>query len=141
MTEVVKLNNPLVLRCELDEILLMRCECERISKEDQDFGPFELRYEPLVAETRIKDESLWSDVKTRVLSLSDSGKTIFEISIVFRLGYRFTGKTPDEQELRAPPCFRLGLMCGNSCRTWLSACNSILRRCRSSSGSRWTRRP
>lgn len=59
-----------------------------------------LRYEPLVAETRIKDESLWSDVKTRVLSLSDSGKTIFEISIVFRLGYRFTGKTPDEQELR-----------------------------------------
>ncbi len=43
MTEVVKLNNPLVLRCELDEILLMRCECERISKEDQDFGPFALR--------------------------------------------------------------------------------------------------
>ena len=100
MTKVVKFNKPLVLRCELSEVLLMRCECERISKENQDFGPYELRYEPSVAETRIKDESLWSDVKTRVLSLSDSGKTIFEISIVFRLGYRFTGKTPDEQELR-----------------------------------------
>ena len=100
MTKVVKLNDPLVLRCELSEVLLMRCECERISREDQDLGPYELRYEPSVAETRIKDEALWSDVKTQVLSLSDSGKTIFNILIVFRLEYRFTGKTPDEQELR-----------------------------------------
>ena len=100
MTEVVKLNEPLVLRCELSEVLLMSCECERINKEDQDFGPYELRYEPSVSETRIKDDSLWSDVKTQVFSLSDSGKKIFDILIVFRLEYRFTGKTPDEQELR-----------------------------------------
>ena len=93
MTKVVKFNKPLVLRCELSEVLLMSCECQRINKEDQDFGPYELRYEPSVSEARIKYDSLWSDVKTQVLSLSDSGKTIFDISIVFRLGYRFTGKT------------------------------------------------
>lgn len=100
MTEVAKISDPLVLRCDLDEILLMRCECERINREEQELGPYELRYESSVAETRIKNGFLWSDVKTRVFSLSDSGKTIFEISIVFRLGYRFTGKIPDENELR-----------------------------------------
>ena len=51
MTEVVKLNDPLVLRCELDEILLMRCECERINREEQELGPYELRYNSSVFAT------------------------------------------------------------------------------------------
>ena len=101
MSKVVKTAEPLVLRCLLDDILLMRCDCERVGREEQEDGPYELKYTTSVAETRVDRSALWADVTAEIVSQSDSGKQIFQVLAVFRLSYSFEGPPPSDQELRA----------------------------------------
>ncbi len=96
-----KIIEPLVLRCDLDDVLLMRCDCERVGREDQEQGPYELKYTTSVAETRVNGSVLWADVTAEVVSQSDSGKQIFQVLAVFRLSYHIAGSPPSDQELRA----------------------------------------
>ncbi len=100
MTKELKATEPLVLRCALNDVLMMRCECERIGREDEEHGPYELKYTTSVAETRFVGSGLWADVTAEIVSHSDSGKQIFQVLAVFRLNYHISGPPPSDQELR-----------------------------------------
>lgn len=100
MPKIQENPSPLVLRCELDDVVLMRCECERIGSEEQEIGPFELKFDASVLELRFEDKRLRADVATKVQSISDSGKLMFELLVVFRLMYLVAGKEPSQRELR-----------------------------------------
>jgi hypothetical protein len=91
-------NDEFVLRCDLDDIVLVRCECECISQKQRDPGPYELKYNTFVAKSGYENRSIWAEVSTEVTSTSDSGQQIFRALAVFRLAYTFEGAPPSNDE-------------------------------------------
>jgi hypothetical protein len=91
-------NDAFVLRCDLDDIVLVRCECECISQKQRDPGPYELKYTTRVANLGYEDRRIWAEVSTEVISTSDSGQQIFRALAVFRLTYAYEGAPPSKEE-------------------------------------------
>lgn len=100
ITKIVKTELlPLVLRCELDRVVLSECNLRRAHLASEDLGPYKLDLGSEVLLAEIRDSMLFVLVRLNAKSEAESGQTLFDVDLGYELQFRYQGAKPKDQEI------------------------------------------
>lgn len=91
---------PLVLRCELQRVVLTQCDLRRGSLATEDRGPYKLHLNSNVEFTELRDAYLYTIVRLKASSHADGGKSLFDVDLAYELEFLYHGPKPKDVEIR-----------------------------------------